>query len=92
MSDRSLRTAADGAALAALSAAATLSAQMPTTGLGATQNVRHGLLASGLELIDSVGIDDPIAAASLPAVEMRSRDSKGADLRPDVASTASPGR
>ncbi len=51
----------------------------------------YATVAYVLYLNDVVGIDDPIDAATLPAIEMPNRDGFVTDPRPDIAPTASPG-
>lgn len=51
----------------------------------------YGTVAYVLYLNDVVGIDDPIDAATLLAIEMPNRDGFVPDARPDIAPTASPG-
>ncbi len=51
----------------------------------------YATVAYVLYLNDVVGIDDPVDAATLPAIEMPNRDGFVPDARPDIAPTASPG-
>ena len=51
----------------------------------------YATVAYVLYLNDVVGIDDPIDAATLPAIEMPNRDGFVPDARPDIAPTASRG-
>ena len=58
---------------------------------GLTADEVYATVAYVLYLNDIVAIDDPIGAATLPAVEMPNRDGFVTDPRPDIASAASPG-
>ena len=58
---------------------------------GLTADEVYATVAYVLYLNDIVGIDDPIDAATLPAVEMPNRDGFVTDPRPDIAHAASPG-
>ncbi len=58
---------------------------------GLTADEVYATVAYVLYLNDIVAIDDPIGAATLPAVEMPNRDGFVTDPRPDIAPTAPPG-
>ena len=65
---------------------------MPFDQAGAlTADEVYATVAYVLYLNDIVGIDDPIDAATLPAVEMPNRNGFVTDPRPDIGPAASPG-
>ena len=57
-----------------------------------TSDEVYATVAYVLYLNDIIGIDDPIDATTLPAVEMPNRDGFVSDPRPDLGSTTSPER